>query len=327
MHLTRSLLALRRPALLVVALLAAACDRGAASGASHDTARDAARTPGAAAFVQDDYGDTVRVAARPQRIVSLNPATTEILFALGAGDRLIGRSRWDAWPAAALRIPEVGDAIRPNLEAILAARPDLVLLYAGAENRDAARALRAAGIATAAIKVDRLDDFRRVTRLLGQLTGDTAAARTVVDSVDATFARVRRAVAGRPRPRVLWPMLGRTILAVGGGSFQHEVLEIAGGENVFGDDARPAVPVSREEILRRGADVVLLGPERARELAADPSWRPLAAVRTGRVLVVDTAVVYRPAVRLGEAAVNLASLLHPEVAGTLAPAAGAAPRD
>ncbi|MGZ8468987.1 MAG: ABC transporter substrate-binding protein, partial [Gemmatirosa sp.] len=258
---------------------------------------------------------------------SLNPATTEILFAIGAGDRLIGRSRWDGWPAEALQVPALGDGIRPNLEATLAARPDLVLLYAGAENREAARALRAAGIATAAIKVDRLEDFRRVTRLLGQLTGDTVRARTVVDSVDATLARVRRVVAGRPRPRVLWPMFGRPMLAVGGGSYQHEVLEIAGGENVFGDDPRPNLQVSREEVLRRGADVMLVGPERARTVMADPAWRSLAAVRSGRVLVVDTAVAYRPAVRLGEAAVNLARLLHPDVAGALAAVDSGAPRD
>jgi ABC-type Fe3+-hydroxamate transport system substrate-binding protein len=324
-HPTRSLHALRRLAFLA-ALLASACDRRAAPATS-DSAGAAPSSSSAPAVVRDDYGDTVRIGIAPRRIVSLNPTTTEILFALGAGDRLVGRSRWDEWPSEAMRVPAVGDGIRPNLEATLAVRPDLVLLYAGAENRDAARALRAAGIATAAIKVDRIEDFRRVTRLLGQLTGDTAAARVVVDSVDATFDRVRRAVADRPRPRVLWPMLGRTILAVGGGSFQHEVLDIAGGANVFGDDARPAVPVSREEVLRRGADVMLLGPERARAVMADPTWRSLAAVRTGRVLVVDTAVAYRPAVRLGEAAVNLATLLHPEIAATLARSDSAARRE
>ncbi|GLC26543.1 ABC transporter substrate-binding protein [Roseisolibacter agri] len=314
---------------LVAASLLAACDRAATPRAAGDTAMAVAATAVAAtaadSIVRDDYGDTVRVGARPRRIVSLNPATTEILFAIGAGDRLVGRSRWDGWPAEAQRVPAVGDGIRPNLEATLAARPDLVLLYAGAENRDAARALRAAGIATAAIKVDRLDDFRRATRLLGRLTGDTARARTVVDSVDATLERVRRVVAGRPRPRVVWPMFGRPLLAVGGGSFQHEVLTIAGGDNVFGDDPKPAVQVSREEVLRRGADAMLVGPTRDAEVRADPAWRSLAAVRDGRVLVVDTAVVYRPAVRLGEAAVNLARLLHPEVADSLAPV-GAAPR-
>ena len=318
---TRSRARLARAALLAsLALVAvAACgpstDRAARDGA--DAPPPAAKAPvpsaaGEGAVERDDYGDTLRIGRPATRIVSLNPATTEILFAMGAGGRLIGRSRWDRWPDSAQRIPAVGDGIRPNLEATLAARPDLVVLYASADNREAARTLRAAGIATAAIKVDRIDDFRRATRLLGRLTGDTLRARQVVDSVDATFARVRAAVAGRPRPRVVWPLFGRPLLAVGGGSFQHELLVIAGGENVFGDDPRPGVQVSREEVLRRGADAVLTGPTTAPELRRDPSWQALAAVRTGRVLVVDTNVVYRPSTRLGEAAVNLARLLHPD---------------
>ena len=286
---------------------------GACAPAAEHDGRESARAPGAergaqqgaepvataAGLERDDYGDTLRLDRPATRIVSLNPATTEILFAMGAGGRLIGRSRWDRWPDSAQRIPAVGDGIRPNLEATLAARPDLVVLYASADNREAARTLRAAGIATAAIKVDRLEDFRRATRLLGRLAGDTVRARHVVDSVDATFARVRAAVAGRPRPRVVWPLFGRPLLAVGGGSFQHELMTIAGGDNVFGDDPRPGVQVSREEVLRRGADAVLTGPTTAPELRSDASWRALAAVRTGRVLVVDTNVVYRPSVRLG----------------------------
>ena len=254
----------------------------------------------------------MRIGAAARRIVSLNPATTEILFAIGAGDRLIGRSRWDQWPDAAKRVPAVGDGISPNVETMLAARPDLVLLYAGAQNRDAARTLRGAGIATVAIKVDRIADFRRVTRLLGRLTGDTLRARQVVDSVDATFARVRQAVAGRPRPRVVWPLFGQPLLVVAAGSFQHELIEIAGGENVFGDRPAPSLQVSREEVLRRDADAVLAGPTYAPTLRADAAWQGLTAVRTGRILVYDTSVAYRPAVRMGEAAVNLARLLHPD---------------
>jgi iron complex transport system substrate-binding protein len=118
----------------------------------------------------------------------------------------------------------------------------------------------------------------------------------------------------------VWPLFGRPLLAVGGGSFQHEVLAIAGGDNVFGDDPRPGVQVSAEEVLRRGADAVLTGPTTAPDLRGDPAWQGLAAVRTGRVLVVDTNVVYRPSARLGEAAVNLARLLHPEAMTAFAPA-------
>jgi iron complex transport system substrate-binding protein len=98
-----------------------------------------------------------------------------------------------------------------------------------------------------------------------------------------------------------------------GGSFLSEVVDAAGGVNVFADDARPSPQVSREEILRRGADAVLVSPGGARRLAADPGWRGLTAVRAGRVLAFDTALVQRPSVQLGQAAVMLARLLHPDV--------------
>src|SRR6185369_14535664 len=92
-------------------------------------ARESARTA-----VTDDFGDTIVVGQTPRRVVSLNPATTEIVFAIGAGDRLVGRTHWDLYPAAASKVPDLGSGIRPNVEAVLGARPDIVLLYASIDN-------------------------------------------------------------------------------------------------------------------------------------------------------------------------------------------------
>ena len=110
----------------------------------------------AESLVIDDFGDSIAVAAPPSRIVSLNPATTELLFALGAGSRLVGRTHWDEWPIEALAVPDLGPGVRPNVEAVLAANPDLVVLYASEDNRAAATRLRAAGIATLSLKIDRI---------------------------------------------------------------------------------------------------------------------------------------------------------------------------
>src|SRR4051794_34200709 len=92
--------------------------------------------------IVDDFDDTLRAGAPAMRIVSLNPTTTEILFAIGAGSRLVGRTKWDSWPDSAKYVPDVGDALRPNVEAVLAKKPDLVLLYASNDNRTAAQQLR-----------------------------------------------------------------------------------------------------------------------------------------------------------------------------------------
>jgi len=281
---------------------------GACTDRPHETA---AAAP--SAVIVDEFGDSLRVGTPFQRIVSLDPTITEILFAIGAGEQLVGRSHWDAWPAAALTLPDLGPGIRPNVEAVLARRPDLVLLYAGQDNRAAATRFRATGVATAAFKVDQIDAFRRVTPMLGRLTGDTAAARITVDTVNRSLERVRAATAGRPRPRVLIPAWDTPLLVIGGGSFVSQVVSIAGGDNVYASNAERSPQVTLEDVVRRDPDVILIGPERRQRYLTHPRWRALRAVREGRVLAMDTAIVWRASTRLGEAAASIARLLHPGV--------------
>jgi ABC-type Fe3+-hydroxamate transport system substrate-binding protein len=263
--------------------------------------------------ITDDFGDTVHVAGAPRRIVSLNPTTTELLYAIGAGSRLVGRTTYDRIPAEVLSVPDLGPGLRPNVEGVLAAHPDLVILYASNDNRDAARRLRAAGIATASYKVDRVADFGRVTRILGALTGDTAAARATVDSVGATLARTTALTAPLPHPRTFWILWENPLLAVGGGSWLNEMLEVAGASNVYDSLSAPSPAVSFEDLLKRDPDVVLASPTTRAKMLVDPRWRTLRAVREGRVLVFDTTIVNGPSARVGSSAVSLARLLHPDV--------------
>lgn len=280
------------------------------SSCSTEVARDASST---ATAIIDDFGDTIVVDRRPNRIVSLTPATTEILFALGAGDRLVGRGEYDKWPDAALAVPDLGPGLRPNIEAVLAARPDLVLLYASQDNRPAAQRLRSAGIMTAAFKVDRIEHFDRTTRLLGRLTGDSARGALVADTVMRTLDSVRALTRERPRVSVVMPAYEDPLLVIGGGSFMSQLVTIAGGRNVYDDIDQPSPAVTFEDVVQRAPDAVLVGPERGAKLRQSARWRGLDAVRRGRILYIDTTLVMRPAVRLGEGAVSLARLLHPEL--------------
>jgi iron complex transport system substrate-binding protein len=259
----------------------------------------------------DDFGDTIVVATAPRRIVSLNPSTTELLFAIGAGGRMVGRTTYDQWPREARALPDLGPGLRPNVEAVLAAHPDLVILYASDDNRDAARRLRAAGVATAAYRVDRIADFLRVTRALGALTGDTGAARAMTDSVRATLERVRAATATLARPTVFWPLYDQPLLAVGSGSYLNELIDIAGGTNIYAFMSAPSPRITVEDLVQRDPQVILLQPASRERYLGDPRWRTMRAVRDGRVLSVDTNIVLRPGPRLGEAARSLAMLLHP----------------
>lgn len=263
-------------------------------------------------FGIDDFADTIALAAAPQRIVSLNPTTTEILFALGAGSRLVGRSSYDSWPDSARLVADVGPGIKPNVEAIIAKRPDLVLLYASADNRPAAQRLRAAGIATAAFKVDSIAEFDRLARLLGRLLGDSARGALVADTVMRTLDSVRALTRGARRVTVVMPAWHEPLLVIGGGSFISELVEIAGGRNVYDDIAAPSPAVTFEDIVKRNPEAVLVGPESGERIKRQAKWRALPAIRNERLLVIDTFTVLRPATRLGEGALSLAKLLHPD---------------
>jgi iron complex transport system substrate-binding protein len=290
------LLCPRRLAVVVLALVLAACERSA---------------PGAS-VLRDDFGHPVRIpATAPSRIVSLNPATTEIFFTLGAGPRLIGRTRYDLWPDSARFVPDLGNGINPNVEAILGARPDLVVLYASQDNRAAAARLMDSGVNTVSLKNDHISDFARTTMLLGAILHDTARAKTVRDSVKHTLDRVQVATRDVSRPKVFWHIWDAPLITVGSGSFMDELVNIAGGTNVYADIHGPSGEITLEDVARRDPDFILAGPIGAHAIAADPRWRIVRAAREHKVLVVDTTIVARPAVRLGEAAVSLARLIHP----------------
>ena len=261
----------------------------------------------------DDFGNAVRegTPAKPARIVSLSPATTELLFALGAGRRLVGRTHWDTYPEAARAVPDLGNGIRPNVEAVLATHPDLVVLYASTDDRPAADAIRAAGVPVIALKMDRIADFFRAVDLLGGATGQRVRARTVGDSVQRTLDRVRAATRALDAPTVFWHVWDAPIYTIGAGSYMDELVTIAGARNVYADLTGVSPPVAMEDIVRRDPKYILAGPEGAATIRAAAAWQSVRAVREGRVLVVDTMLVGRPSVRLGEAAVSLANLLHP----------------
>jgi len=296
-------------AIAAAAMVAPACagDRGS----RHTFADSTAGYAFVSVSFRDDFGDTLSLRRLPRRIVSLNPATTELFFALGAGDRLAGRTHFDLYPPEAQAVTDLGNALPPNVEAVLGVRPDLVTLYASESNRDAAARLHAAGVPTLTLRIDHIADFQRAVKILGLVVGDTVRANTVADTVGRTLARVRAAMQGVPRVTAFWKAWDSPVIAIGGGSFLSELVDIAGGRNIYGDDPRPAFDVTIEDVVRRDPDVVFAGPESGARMTAAPAWRALRAVRDGRILIVDTMLVGRPGVRLGEAAVSLARLMHP----------------
>jgi ABC-type Fe3+-hydroxamate transport system substrate-binding protein len=261
--------------------------------------------------VRDDFGTPISFDHVPSRVVSLNPATTEIMFAIGAGSRLVGRSHWDTSPDSARFVPDLGPALRPTIEAVLGAHPDLVILFASDDDRAAAERLNAAGVQTVALRVDLIQQFRYTTRLLGQLMDQPDRAKAVVDSIDRTLAAVQAATASLPRPKVFLHIWEKPLITIGQDSFLNELIDIAGGTNIYGTMPGPSPVVTLEDVVRRDPDVLLVSPATAASLRSSPAWQAVRAVREGHVLVYDTTLVGRPAVTLGMAAMNFARLLHP----------------
>ncbi len=267
--------------------------------------------------VTDDWGRPVALAAPARRIVSLAPASTELLFALGLGPRVVGRTHFCDWPPAARAVADVGNGIGPDVEAVAARKPDLVLLYASGANRAAADRLAALGIATAVLRLDRAEDVRRSAHTVGVL----ARVGTTADSFVAAFDSALRAVAARPRPgrplRLYVDTWASPPITVGRGSYLSEVIRAAGAVNVFDDVAAPSATVSLEAIVSRDPDAILvlsLDTARAPDLASRSGWRVVRAAREGRVLVVDASLYDRPSPRMPVAAQDLAARLSRLVA-------------
>jgi iron complex transport system substrate-binding protein len=263
------------------------------------------------------------LAAAPQRIVSIIPATTEMIFAMGEGARVVGVGNYDHFPAQVSGLPRVGGLLDPDVERIIALRPDLVIVYA--TQQELRERLERAGIPFYPYKHRGLADVTETIRDLGERLGVSARATAVASAIERDLAAIRTSVAGLPRPRTLLvlgrdPSTLRNIFASGGYGFLHDMLEVAGGDDVYSDVKRESVEVSTEMILARRPDVIVelrYGDNAgARETSQDLEvWSALGsvpAVKNHRIvaLVGDEFVV--PGPRVVDATRQLARTLHSE---------------
>ncbi len=282
---------------LLLAVWGGGCESPDRTPASAPPEGGATPAPGR---VVDDAGRAWEVSSPPPRIVSLVPAATATLLALGEGHRLVGRTDYDEDPSLA-GLPSVGGGLGPSLEVLLSLRPDFVIRFEGPSDPETPRRLDAVGIPHLGVRPDRIDDVVRMTRMLGALTGAEAAAEEVVAGIQGELEAVARAVGPAPRPRVGILLGGDPPWVAAGGTFIDEVVLVAGGDNVFADVGPLYAPVSVEEVLRRNPELLLLT-----EGARIPSGlRGLPVVRAPGTL-------QSPGPELGATARAVARLLHPD---------------
>jgi iron complex transport system substrate-binding protein len=261
----------------------------------------------------------------PRRIISLVPALTEMLFAIGAGPQVVAVSSFDTYPPEVAQLPRVGALLDPDVERMMSLTPDLVAIYG--TQTDLKRQLERANIPVFEYRHGGLADVFATIRALGQRTGHGARASEVADGLERRIEAIRQRTAGRARRRVLLVFgreMGslRNIYASGGRGFLHDMLTAAGGINVFADVQREAVQATTELVLTRAPDVILELHEDRAWTAANTAetiaiWGRLAAVpavKDGRVHVLAGEGLVVPGPRVADALERVARALHPETA-------------
>jgi iron complex transport system substrate-binding protein len=261
-------------------------------------------------------------AAAARRVVSISPATTEALFAVGAGDRVVGRSRFCDWPPAATRLPVVGGVIDADVEAIVQLSPDLLVGGPGPAATTLAGKLVPFGIATWFPNIDSLGAIDAMILGMGERTGHADDARRVVDGPDGLHARlasVERAVAGETAPRVLFVVDVAPVVATGPNDFIDDLIRRARAVNVL-DAGASWQTLGFERIVELDPDVVVdasnangeFADARLERIRSDvPGWTDVRAVREGRVIPIADPRVLRPGPRVAEGLAVLARALHP----------------
>jgi len=264
-------------------------------------------------------------ASPPRRIVSLVPATTEMLFAMGAGDRLAGVSSYDRFPPEVERFPKLGGLLDPSVERLLALKPDLVVVYD--TQNDLKQQLVRAGIPIFNYQHRDLADITGTFRALGERVGYKAAADAAAGRMERQLGAVRSRVAGQARPKTLLvfgrePGALRQVDASGGYGFLHDLVELAGGTDVLGDIKRQSVQMSTEMILARAPEVIieLHYGDSLKQSNLDAERRvwnilpSLPAVRNNRVYLLGGDEFVVPGPRVTVAAERFAEVLHPQLA-------------
>ena len=305
------------PVLAVLLLVASAC--GAATAPVQSQQPSPTATAAAAAFpatVTDFQNRSVTVAQRPERIVSIGPSITEFVFALGAGPRVVGADDFSDEPAAAKQVEKVG-GIKVNFEKVVSLKPDLVLSVKFSDGT--IEKLTSAGLLVLVVDPQSAGDVARTAILLGRAVGSdgNAMARDIQKRIDDVRAKTSTATT---KPRVYHEIDASDptkIFTVGPGSYIHDLIEIAGGQNIAARATSAYPQLSAEEILRSDPEIIVLAAAeysaKPEQVAARTGWSVISAVKNKRIVTIAPNLINRPGPRVGEAAEAYAKLVHPEL--------------
>jgi iron complex transport system substrate-binding protein len=257
----------------------------------------------AALTVQDDRGQAVVLDAPPKRVVSLLPSLTESVCALGACDRLVGVDRYSNWPASVQQLPKLGGGLDPNIEAVVAARPDVVLMATSTPGGDRLRAL---GVKVLALEPKTHADMRRTLETLSRVLGlPEGRAEQVWAQIDRMLVEVASGIPLKQRGLRVYIEVSTVPHAASASSFMGETLQRLGQRNIVGPENGPFPQVNPEWVVRQQPEVIIAADSHLPSMLARPGWSSLQAVQSKRVCAhtpQESDVLVRPGPRLAEAA-------------------------
>ena len=266
--------------------------------------------------VTDQTGRRVTLDAPPRRIVSLVPSVTELVFAIGAQDALVGVTDFCDYPAAARQKPRVGGMVAPSLETLVALKPDLVVATTAGNREETVTQLERLRIPVYLVNPARVADVLDLISRLGALTGHEGAAAELAASLDMRIKAVLARVAALPRPRVLYVLWPEPLIVPGRGALVSELLALAGGDSVTADAAEPYPRYSLEAAVARAPEVIILASHGSEQGTLDRGkWErftSLPAVKAGRLYTADGNLLHRYGPRVVDGLERLARLIHPE---------------
>jgi len=268
---------------------------------------------GAPVEIRDDYGNRLRLAAPAQRIVSLAPHLTELLFAAGAGAQVVGVSDFSDYPAAARALPRVASATRVDLEAVLALEPDLVVAWPQAATRRAIDRLEALGVPTYRSEPRTLEQIPATIERFGTLTGHSARARETATAFRQRAAQLEARYSGRDPIDVFYQVWNRPMVTVNGAHLISRIINLCGGKNVFAGLPLLAPQIDREAVLAADPEVIIasgVGDVRPAWLDQWKAFPQLRAVREGQLYAMPADLLQRHTPRILDGAGRLCIILE-----------------
>jgi iron complex transport system substrate-binding protein len=266
----------------------------------------------------DEVGRRVVFPFPPQRIISLAPNITEILFSLGLDEQIVGVSIPCNFPEKARSKVQVGSYLSPDLERIISLKPDLIIATGAGNTRDTVERLQRLGLPTYVIFPKNFDDILMSVKHLGQVNNREKEALGIIQRMEKRSQRVIEITKGLPRPKVFLQIGDAPIITIGRGSFADDLIHLAGGENIAGKEKEMYPRLGIEEILRRAPEVILISSmnpkaEYHKIIQEWVRWKSIPAVRDGRIHLIDSDLIDRPSPRIIDGLEEMARILHPQL--------------